>query len=129
MSGKVILTSDAPAPIGPYSQGILASGSMLFVAGQIPIIPKTGQVIAGDIKAQTRQVLLNLEAILHQAHCEMSDIVRTTVFLTDLGEFGAMNEVYAEFFKQTPPARSTVQVSRLPKDVKVEIDAIAALKS
>ena len=128
MSGKAILTKDAPSPIGPYSQGIAASGPLVFVAGQIPVDPKTGQVVAGDIKDQTRRVLTNVGAILHQAGCAMSDIVRTTVFVTDLGEFAAMNDVYAEFFKENPPARSTVQVSRLPKDVKVEIDAIAVLK-
>jgi 2-iminobutanoate/2-iminopropanoate deaminase len=128
MSRNTILTPDAPAPIGPYSQGISASGPLVFVAGQIPVDPKTGQVVAPDIVAQTRRVLTNVEAILRQAGCSMADVVRTTVFMTDLGEFTAMNEVYGEFFTSNPPARSTVQVSRLPKDVRVEIDAIAVMK-
>jgi 2-iminobutanoate/2-iminopropanoate deaminase len=128
MSKSIVLTDKAPAPIGPYNQGIVAAGKLLFAAGQVPIDPASGQVIQGDIKAQTRRVLQNVQAIVEKGGAGMKDVVKTTVFLKDMGEFAAMNEVYAEFFKDVPPARSTVEVSRLPKDVKVEIDAIAVLQ-
>jgi 2-iminobutanoate/2-iminopropanoate deaminase len=128
MPATVVLTKDAPAPIGPYNQGIIASGKLLFTAGQIAIDPRSGQVVAGDIKAQTRQVLANLKAILEEAGTSMESVVKTTVFLKDMGEFGAMNEVYAEAFQGTAPARSTVEVARLPKDVKVEIEVIAVVE-
>jgi|SRR5713101_5572080 len=127
MPSTVILTREAPAPIGPYSQGILANGKLLFTAGQVAIDPHSGQVIQGDIEAQTRQVLKNLDAILRESGSSLRHVVKTTVFLKDMNEFGRMNGVYAEFFKANPPARSTVEVSRLPKDVKVEIDAIAVV--
>lgn len=123
-----VLTTKAPAPIGPYSQGIVASGPLLFTAGQIPLDPATGQLIAGDIKAQTRQALQNVQAILAEAGASMNDIVKTVVFLKDMGEFAGMNEVYGEFFADPAPARSTVEVARLPRDVKVEIEAIALVK-
>jgi 2-iminobutanoate/2-iminopropanoate deaminase len=129
MSTTIILTEKAPKPIGPYNQGIIASGSFLFTAGQVPIDPKTGQVIQGDIKMQTRQALNNVKAIVEQAGATLGSVVKTTVFLKDMGEFTAMNEVYGEFFSTNPPARTTVEVARLPKDVKVEIDAIAVVKS
>ena len=125
MAKLVVLTKEAPAPIGPYNQGIIASGSLLFTAGQIPLDPKTGQVVPGDIKAQTRQVLKNIQAIVEKGGATMQSIIKTTVFLSDMGEFAGMNEVYAEFFRDGPPARSTVEVAKLPRDVKVEIDAIA----
>ena len=127
MSKSIVLTKDAPAPIGPYNQGIIASGSFVFTAGQIPLELRTGQVVQGDIKAQTRQALKNLQAILMTAGAELKDVVKTTVFLKDMGEFAGMNEVYAEFFTDAPPARSTVEVVRLPRDVKIEIEAIALL--
>ncbi len=127
MSRAVVLTKKAPAPIGPYSQGIAASGSFLFTAGQIPIDPATGQLVTGDIKAQTRQVMKNLQAILEEAGSGMENVVKTTVFIKDMNEFAAMNEVYGEFFKSNAPARSTVEVARLPRDVKVEIEAIAVV--
>ncbi len=127
MSSSPVLTKEAPAPIGPYSQGIIASGKLLFTAGQVAIDPHSGQVIQGDIKTQTRQVLKNVEAILKQGGASLKQVVKTTVFLQDMNEFAAMNEVYAEFFATNPPARSTVEVARLPKDVKVEIEAIAAV--
>src|SRR5256885_1738734 len=98
MSPAIVLTKDAPAPIGPYSQGIIAGGRLLFTAGQIPIDPKTGQILQGDIKAQTRQALMNVEAILKQGGSSLRQVVKTTVFLKDMSEFAAMNEVYAEFF-------------------------------
>ena len=124
----IILTDQAPAPIGPYSQGIVASGKMLFTAGQIPLDPKTGQLISGDIKIQTRQALNNVRAIIEKAGASLEAVVKTTVYLKDMNEFTAMNEVYAEFFQHNPPARSTVEVARLPRDVKIEIDAVAVVK-
>ena len=123
-----VLTTKAPAPIGPYSQGIVATGSLLFTAGQIPLDPATGQLVAGDIKAQTRQALQNVQAILAEGGASMNDVVKTVVFLKDMGEFGGMNEVYGEFFADPAPARSTVEVARLRRDVKVEIEAIALVK-
>jgi len=127
MKPKQILSKNAPAPIGPYSQGIIA-GSFLFTAGQVPLDPQTGQVIQGDIRVQTRQVLNNIKAILEQAGNSLHDVVKTTVYLKDMGEFAGMNEVYAEFFSSRPPARSTVEVARLPRDVRIEIDVIAAIE-
>lgn len=127
MSKKVILTKGAPAPIGPYNQGIVAKGTLLFTAGQVAIEPDTGRVMEGDIKTQTRRAMANLKAIIEQAGATMQQVVKTTVFLKDMNEFSSMNEVYAEFFPTNPPARSTVEVARLPKDVKVEIEAIAVI--
>ena len=128
MEKSVIFTKDAPNPIGPYNQGIIAQGKMLFVAGQVPIDPKTGQVIDGDIKIQTRRVMENLRAILQEAGTGFQSVVKTTVFLKDMNEFGGMNEIYGEFFRELPPARSTVEVARLPRDVRVEIDVIALIQ-
>jgi len=116
----------APRPRGPYSQAIRA-GELLFVAGQVPINPETGHLVEGDIRTQTRQVLVNLGAILQAAGGSYANVVRTTVFLSDLNDLAAMNEVYGTFFEAPSPARSTVQVARLPGDVRIEIDAIAAL--
>lgn len=123
-----ILTPNAPSPIGPYSQGIVATGSFLYTAGQIPLDPKTGQLVTGDIKVQTRQALDNVNAILAEGGATMADVVKTIVFLKDMNEFAGMNEVYGEYFTDTPPARSTVEVARLPRDVKVEIEVIAAIR-
>jgi 2-iminobutanoate/2-iminopropanoate deaminase len=125
---SIVLTKEAPAPIGPYNQAIIASGSFIFTAGQIPIDPHNGQVVPGDIKAQTRQALKNLQAVLEKGGASMVDVVKTTVFIKDMNEFAGMNEIYAEFFKESAPARSTVEVSRLPRDVKVEVEAIALVK-
>jgi 2-iminobutanoate/2-iminopropanoate deaminase len=125
MKRQSVLTKKAPAPIGPYSQGIVAEGSLIFTAGQVAIIPETGEVISGGIKEQTEQVLRNLTAILEAAGSDLSHVLKTTVFLKDMGEFTAMNEVYARYFPQSPPARSTVEVARLPKNVRVEIEAVA----
>lgn len=121
---EVIATSEAPQAIGPYSQAIRAAG-LIFTSGQVAIDPATQQVVAGDIAAQTDRVLRNLEAILRTAGSSLGKVVRCTVFLKNMGDFAAMNEVYGRYFKEAPPARSTVEVARLPKDVLVEIDAIA----
>ena len=123
---QVIHTDSAPAAIGPYSQAIQI-GELLFVSGQVPIDPSTGAVVEGDIKAQAQQSLNNLKAILNAAGTNMGAVVKTTVFLADMNDFAAMNEVYAQFFQEPFPARSAVQVARLPKDAKVEIEAIAQL--
>ncbi len=120
----VVATKDAPQAIGPYSQAIKANG-FIFTSGQIAIDPATNQVIQGDVAAQTERVLKNLEAILKAAGSSLERVVRTTVFLKNMGDFGTMNEVYGRFWKAAPPARSTVEVARLPKDVAVEIDVIA----
>jgi 2-iminobutanoate/2-iminopropanoate deaminase len=124
VSKTVISTAAAPAAIGPYSQAI-RTGDLLFVSGQIPLDPATGQLLAGDVRVQTRQVLKNLAAILEAGGSSLSRVVKTTVYLRDLGEFAAMNEVYAEFFGEQPPARATVQVARLPRDAAVEIELVA----
>ena len=121
---EIISTKDAPQAIGPYSQGIKANG-FIFVSGQIPIDPTTQQVIAGDVGAQTDRVLRNLSEILEAAGSGLGKVVRTTVFLKNMSEFAAMNEVYGKYFSSAPPARSTIEVARLPKDVLVEIDVIA----
>ena len=122
MERKVVSTADAPQAIGPYSQAI-ALGELVFCSGQIPLTPQ-GAVVEGDIALQTRQVLTNLKQLLAASGSSLARVVKTTVFLADMHEFKAMNEVYAEFFPSAPPARSTVQVARLPRDVRVEIEAI-----
>ena len=123
---QIISTEQAPKAIGPYSQATV-HGGLVFVSGQIPLDPATGQTVAGSIEAQTRRVLENLRAVLEAAGSSLGAVVRTTVYLKDMAEFPAMNAVYGEFFSENPPARSTVEVARLPRDVRVEIDAIAAL--
>jgi len=120
----VIATNHAPQAIGPYSQAIRAGG-FIFTSGQVAIDPATQQVVAGDVAAQTERVLKNLSAILEASGSRIEKVVRCTVFLKNMGDFAAMNEVYGRYFKQAPPARSTVEVARLPKDVLVEIDVIA----
>ena len=121
---EVIATEQAPQAIGPYSQAIRAQG-LIFTSGQIAIDPATAQIIAGDVSAQTDRVLKNLAAILQASGSSLEKVLRCTVFLKDMGDFSAMNEVYGRYFKQSPPARSTVEVARLPKDATVEIDVIA----
>ncbi|MCL2723902.1 MAG: RidA family protein [Polyangiaceae bacterium] len=121
---KAISTPNAPAAIGPYSQAI-KSGDLVFLSGQIPIDPKTGDVVKGDIVTETDRVLDNLAAVLAASGCSFDDVVRTTIYLTDLNDFQVVNATYAKRFGTTPPARATVQVSGLPKGVHVEIDAIA----
>ena len=128
MQGKareVVLADNAPKPIGPYSVGIV-HGDLVFASGMLGLDPKTGELVAGGIEAQTRQSLANLSAILEAAGSSMSLVLKTTVFLQDMGEFGKMNAVYGEFFPAEPPARSTVQVAALPKAAAVEIEAVAA---
>jgi 2-iminobutanoate/2-iminopropanoate deaminase len=122
----VILSDRAPAPVGPYSQAIAAAGAFVFTAGQIALDPSSSQIVAPDIEAQTEQVLINLTAVLEAAGSSLTQVVKTTVYLADMNEFAAMNAVYSRFFPaDSAPARSCVEVSRLPKDVRVEIDAIA----
>ncbi len=127
MEKKVVYTEKAPKPIGPYSQAIIV-GDFIFTSGQIPIDPKTNQIVQGDIKEQTRQVLENLKAVLEEAGATLDDVVKVTIYMKDLGEFTQMNDVYSQYFKNSPPARTTVEVSRLPRDVKIEIDLIAVKK-
>ena len=124
---KTIKTDKAPAAIGPYSQGVIANG-FLFTAGQIALDPSTGQIIEGDVQAQTERVLKNLTEVLGAAGASWKDVVKTTVFLHDMNDFPAVNETYARLIGDARPARSTVQVSGLPRGVLVEIDAIAAVK-
>jgi 2-iminobutanoate/2-iminopropanoate deaminase len=124
---KEVKTDKAPQAIGPYSQGIVANG-FVFCSGQIPIVPQTGQLSPGGIEDQTRQVLKNVSAVLEAAGTSLDNVVKATVFLQDMNDFAAMNKVYAEFFKTPFPARAAVQVARLPRDVKVEIEVIAILK-
>jgi 2-iminobutanoate/2-iminopropanoate deaminase len=121
---KIIKTTDAPQAIGPYSQAVEANG-FVFVSGQIPLDPKTGSLVAGDIREQAKRVMENGKAVLAAAGCGMDSVVKTTIYLKNIGDFAAVNEVYGSYFTSDPPARATVEVSRLPKDVAVEIDFIA----
>jgi 2-iminobutanoate/2-iminopropanoate deaminase len=123
---QAVSTPSAPAAIGPYSQAI-KTGSLLFVSGQIPIDPATGNLVDGDIAAQTHRVFQNIAGILTAAGATLDDVVRTTVYLADMNDFAAMNAVYATYFSSPAPARATVQAARLPKDSRVEIDVIASL--
>jgi 2-iminobutanoate/2-iminopropanoate deaminase len=124
---KAILTQQAPAPIGPYSQAIAANG-WVFVSGQIAIDPASGQLlVTDDVREETRQVMENLKAVLRASGCTMDHVVKCSIFLHDMNDFAEVNEVYGSYFQQDPPARETVQVSRLPKDVRVEISAVASL--
>jgi len=125
MPKKHVQTANAPKPIGPYSQAVIAGG-LLFVSGQIPLDPATGELVEGDIEAQTEQVFKNLMAILKEAKAGPEHVVKATVFLRDMQDFPRMNEVYARYFGKEPPARSTVQAAALPRGVAVEIDVIAA---
>ena len=129
MSKEIIRTNSAPAPVGPYNQAVVAQGKMLFVAGQIPLNPETGKIVGdGDITKQTQQVMANMGAILKEAGVSWDNVVKTSVFLSDLANFVPMNQVYAQYFPEdTAPARACVEVSRLPKDVLVEIECIAVL--
>ena len=125
---KIIATDKAPRAIGPYSQAV-RSGNLVFASGQIPIDPATGQFVAGGIAEQTEQVLRNLTQVFGAAGTGLSQVIKTTVFLADMDDFTAMNEVYGRFFGENPPARATVQAARLPRDAKVEIEAIAVIES
>ena len=121
---NVLSTPNAPAAIGPYSQGIQA-GNMVFVSGQLPIVPETGKLLEGTVGEQTKQSLRNIENVLKEAGCTMQDVVKTAIFLRDMNDFAEVNTAYATFFQENPPARSCVQVARLPKDADLEIEAIA----
>jgi 2-iminobutanoate/2-iminopropanoate deaminase len=123
---RVVQTEKAPKAIGPYSQAIQAGG-FLFLSGQIPLDPETGELVKGDIRRQTRQVLENLKEVLDSEKLEMKDVVKATIFLKDIGNFNQVNEVYATYFPSSPPARSTVEVARLPGDAEIEIEAIALI--
>ncbi|MBE6099017.1 MAG: RidA family protein [Anaerovibrio sp.] len=123
---EIIATNNAPGAIGPYSQAVKTAGGMLFVSGQIPLVPATGAVVEGGIEAQTTQVLDNLKAIVTAAGYSLADVVKTTVYITDMGNFGKVNEIYGKYFTENCPARVCVEVSKLPKDVLVEIDVIAS---
>jgi 2-iminobutanoate/2-iminopropanoate deaminase len=122
---KIVMTSQAPRPIGPYSQAVI-SGGLLFASGQIALDPESGQIIEGDVVAQTEQVMRNLMAVLKEAKMGPDNVVKTTVFLMDMADFPKMNEVYGRYFSKEAPARSTVQAAGLPRGVRVEIDLVAA---
>jgi 2-iminobutanoate/2-iminopropanoate deaminase len=125
---KIVSTEQAPKAIGPYSQAVIWNG-VAYLSGQIPLDPATGQLVEGDIAAQTERVLQNLKAVLEACGASMESVLKTTVFLKDMADFPKMNEVYGRYFALNPPARSTVQAARLPRDVSVEIDAIASVSS
>lgn len=120
----IVATTKAPAAIGPYSQAV-SLGNLLFTSGQIPLDPATGQIVAGDVEAQTRQALTNVKEVLEAAGSDLAKVIKTTVFIKDMNDFAQINKVYATFFAADPPARSCVEVARLPKDVLVEVEAIA----
>jgi 2-iminobutanoate/2-iminopropanoate deaminase len=122
---KIILTENAPAPIGPYSQAV-QHGNLLFCSGQIPLDPKSGNVVGTTVSEQAEQVMKNIDAVLKKAELQFSNVIKTTIFLTDMNDFAKVNEVYAKYFTAEPPARSTVAVAGLPKGVKVEIEILAA---
>lgn len=127
MEKKTICTERAPAPIGPYSQGVFFN-ELLFISGQLPVDPATGEIVKGGIREQTYQVLENIQAIVESSGTYLSRTLKTVVYMADLNDFGGMNEIYLQYFGEQPPARSTVEVNRLPKDVKIEIEAIVAGK-
>jgi 2-iminobutanoate/2-iminopropanoate deaminase len=130
---KIVSTDKAPKAIGPYSQAVIddmsrpGSRQLVFLSGQIPLDPSSGQVVQGDIAAQTERVLQNIKAVLEAAGASFDSVLKTTVYLKDMDDFSKMNEVYGRYFKENPPARTTIQAAKLPRDVMVEIDAIAAL--
>jgi len=126
MLKEIIVTEKAPAAIGPYSQAVKWA-NLVFVSGQIPLDPVTGETVPGDIKSQTLQVLKNLEAVLKASGSSLGKVVKTTLFIRDMNDFSLINEVYTQFFKNNPPARSTVEVARLPRDVGIEIEAISVI--
>ena len=125
---KIISTSDAPQAIGPYSQGVRA-GSTIYYSGQIPLDPKTGQIVSGDIETQARRVMENIGGLLKAEGLNYDNIIKTTIFLADINDFQKVNEIYGSYFKQAPPARSTIQAGALPKSARIEIEAIAVADS
>ena len=128
MKKQIISTDNAPKAIGPYSQAVAWNG-LVYLSGQIPLDPATGQLVEGGIAEQTVRVLDNLKAVLEASGSDLAHVLKTTVFLKDMGEFAAMNEIYGRYFSENPPARATVEAARLPRDVRVEIECIAAVKS
>ena len=127
MSKRIVMTDEAPQAIGPYSQAVVGGG-FVFAAGQLALDPHTGQLVPGDVRIQTKRVMENIKAILESAGSSLAGVVKTTVFLRDLNDFGAMNEIYGSYFQEDPPARSTVQVAKLPRDGAVEIEVVALVK-
>jgi 2-iminobutanoate/2-iminopropanoate deaminase len=126
MTRQIVSTSSAPAAIGPYSQAVIATGTRtIYCSGQIPLDPQSGQLVEGDVETQTHRIMQNLSAVLQAAGASLEAVVKTTIFLTDLGSFAKVNQVYGSYFPQTPPARSTVQVAALPRGAAVEIEAVA----
>jgi 2-iminobutanoate/2-iminopropanoate deaminase len=127
MSKRIVRTEQAPQAIGPYSQAVVGGG-LVYVAGQLALDPRTGQLVPGDVRIQTKRIMENIKAILEGAGSSLDRVVKTTVFLRDLNDFGAMNEIYGSYFQEDPPARSTFQVVKLPRDGAVEIEAVALAK-
>ena len=125
MSKTIIETKNAPAPVGPYSQAVALNNGFLFCSGQIPLDAASGEVLMGAVSEQARKCLENVRAVLSEAGYDFSDVIKTTIFLTDMGDFAAVNEVYSSYFKEAPPARSCVAVKTLPKNVNVEIEVVA----
>lgn len=128
MKKQIISTDNAPKAIGPYSQAVAWNG-LVYLSGQIPLDPATGQLVEGGVAEQTVRVLDNLKAVLEASGSDLAHVLKTTVFLKDMGEFGAMNEIYGRYFSENPPARATVEAARLPRDVRVEIECVAAVKT
>lgn len=126
MKKTIVATNKAPAAIGPYSQGVNVGGS-LFLSGQIPLVPETGELVVGGIEEQIRRVMDNIQAILESQGLKMDNVVKTTIFMTDLSQFGVVNEIYGSYFPSDPPARSTIQVAALPKGAMVEVESIVAV--
>jgi 2-iminobutanoate/2-iminopropanoate deaminase len=127
MSKRIVRTEQAPQAIGPYSQAVVGNG-LVYVAGQLALDPRTGQLVPGDVRIQTKRVMENIKAILEGAGTSLGNVVKTTVFLRDMNDFGAMNEIYGSYFQEDPPARSTFQVAKLPRDGAVEIEVVALVK-
>jgi 2-iminobutanoate/2-iminopropanoate deaminase len=127
MSKRIIRTEEAPQAIGPYSQAVVAGG-FVYVAGQLALDPRTGQLVPGDVRIQTKRVMENIKAILESAGSSLANVVKTTVFLRDMNDFGVMNEIYGSYFQEDPPARSAFQVAKLPRDGAVEIEVVALAK-
>ncbi|HKX20022.1 MAG TPA: RidA family protein [bacterium] len=127
MSKRIVRTENAPDAIGPYSQAVVAGG-FVYTAGQLALDPRTGQLVPGDVRIQTKRVMENIKVILESAGSSLANVVKTTVFLRDMNDFGAMNEIYGSYFQEEPPARSTFQVAKLPRDGAVEIEVVALLK-
>jgi 2-iminobutanoate/2-iminopropanoate deaminase len=127
MSKRIVRTEEAPQAIGPYSQAVVAAG-FVYTAGQLALDPHTGQLVPGDVRIQTKRVMENIKTILESAGSSLAGVVKTTIFLRDMNDFGAMNEIYGSYFQEDPPARSTVQVAKLPRDGAVEIEVVALVK-